>query len=94
LTEFTVGWAVTDRERDAISTLPARAWTPAVDSDGRLRDGAHVAELTGLLPARTLAGYPPGTRSRRTRRHPGRTTRHEHSKITTTRSTSSFESSS
>ena len=72
-TEFTVGWAVTDRERHAIDRLPARAWTSAIDADGRHRDGAHVAELTGLLPAGTLADYPPGTRIlvRRERPHPG-----------------------
>lgn len=34
-TEFTVGWAVTDREREAISRLPAGAWTDAIDADGR-----------------------------------------------------------
>ena len=75
LTEFTVGWAVTDRERDAIDRLPARAWTPAVDAEGQYRDGAHVAELTGLLPAGTLTDYPPGTRIlvRRERPHPGPT---------------------
>jgi len=72
-TEFTVGWAVTDRERDAIGRLPARAWTPAVDAEGRHRPGAHVAELTDLLPAGTLGDYPPGTRIliRRERPHPG-----------------------
>jgi hypothetical protein len=72
-TEFSVGWAVTERERTAIDRLPARAWTPAVDADGRHRDSAHVAELTGLLPAGTLADYPPGTRIllRRERPHPG-----------------------
>jgi hypothetical protein len=72
-TEFSVGWAVTGRERDTIERLPARAWTPAVDTDGRPRDGADVAELTGLLPAGTLADYPPGTRIllRRERPHPG-----------------------
>ena len=71
--EFTVGWAVTDRERDAIRRLPARAWTDAVDAEGRTRAGAHVAELTGLLPVGTLADYPPGTRIlvRRERPHPG-----------------------
>jgi Transposase DDE domain group 1 len=73
LTEFTVGWAVTDRERDAIGTLPTMAWTDAIDADGQPRDGAHVAELTGLLPAGTLADYPTGTRVlvRRERPHPG-----------------------
>jgi len=72
-TEFSVGWAVTERERRAIDRLPARAWTPAVDADGRPRPGAHVAELTGLLPAGTLTDYPPGTRIliRRERPHPG-----------------------
>jgi Transposase DDE domain group 1 len=73
LTEFSVGWAVTERERKAIDRLPARAWTPALDADGRHRDGADVAELTGLLPAGTLVDYPPGTRVlvRRERPHPG-----------------------
>jgi hypothetical protein len=72
-TEFTVGWAVTDRERDAIARLPAKAWIPAVHAAGRHRDGAHVAELTGLLPAGALTDYPPGTRVlvRRERPHPG-----------------------
>jgi hypothetical protein len=71
--EFSVGWAVTDRERAALARLPERAWTDAVDADGQHRDGAHVAELTGLLPAGTLADYPPGTRVliRRERPHPG-----------------------
>jgi hypothetical protein len=72
-TEFTVGWAVTDRERDAIGKLPARAWSDAIDADGRHRDGARVAELTGMLPAGTLADYPTSTRIlvRRERPHPG-----------------------
>lgn len=61
-TEFTVGWAVTDREREAISRLPAGAWTDAIDADGRPRESGPVAELTGLLPAGTFADYPAGTR--------------------------------
>ena len=70
-TEFSVGWAVTGRERDAIERLPATAWTDAVDAEGRIRDGAHVAELTGMLPAGTLADYPPGN----PRAHPTETAR-------------------
>jgi hypothetical protein len=72
-TEFSVGWAVTGRERTAIDRLPQMAWTDAVDADGRVRDGAAVAELTGMLPAGTLTDYPPGTRIlvRRERPHPG-----------------------
>jgi hypothetical protein len=72
-TEFSVGWAVTERERRAITALPTLAWTPAIDSDGEPRDGADVAELTGMLPAKTLAAYPAATRVlvRRERPHPG-----------------------
>lgn len=71
--EFSIGWSVTDREHTAIAALPESAWTPAVDIDGDPRDGAAVAELTGLLPARALVDYPAGTRVivRRERPHPG-----------------------
>ena len=71
--EFSIGWAVTDREHTAIAALPARAWTPAVDIDGDPRESASVAELTGALPAAMFADYPPGTRIivRRERPHPG-----------------------
>jgi hypothetical protein len=33
----------------AIGKIPARARSPAYDGDGQVRDGAWVAELTGLL---------------------------------------------
>ncbi len=74
--EFSVGWSITARERAAIKTLTARAWTPAVDSAGEPReprDSAAVAELTGLLPTELLATYPVGMRVivRRERPHPG-----------------------
>jgi hypothetical protein len=48
-------------------------WADAVDADGSHRDGAALAELTGLLPAAALDGYPEGTRVivRRERPHPG-----------------------
>jgi hypothetical protein len=71
--EFSVGWAITGRERAAISTIPARVWADAVDADGGHRDGAGLAEITGVLPARALAGYPAGIRIivRRERPHPG-----------------------
>ena len=72
-TSFSVGWAITERERTAISALPAHVWAPAIDSDGDLREGAALAELTGLLPAKTFTDYPTGTRVivRRERPHPG-----------------------
>jgi hypothetical protein len=71
--EFSVGWSITDRERTAITTLGRRIWTDAIDTDGDPRDGAAVAEITRLLPATSLAGYPAGTRVivRRERPHPG-----------------------
>src|SRR5262249_12030620 len=72
-TEFTVGWALTEREHTAIAALPARAWTPAIDADADPREGAQVAELTGLLPPAMFADYPDGMRIivRRERPHPG-----------------------
>jgi hypothetical protein len=51
----------------------ARAWLPALNGDGSLRDDAQVTELTDLLDPSVLAGYPAGTRliCRRERPHPG-----------------------
>jgi hypothetical protein len=71
--EFSVGWAITDKERAAISAIPARVWTDAIDADGGHRDGAALAEITRVLPARALHGYPCSTRVivRRERPHPG-----------------------
>ena len=56
-----------------IDTLPERAWTAAYDAGGLPRDGAQVAELTGLLPQLSARGWPPGMRviARRERPHPG-----------------------
>jgi hypothetical protein len=71
--EFSVGWAITERERVAITAIPKTVWADAVDADGGHRDGAGLAEITGVLPARALVGYPAGTRVivRRERQHPG-----------------------
>ena len=71
--EFSVGWHITARERDASGLVPHRVWADAIDANGGHRDGAGLAEITGLLPAKTLAGYPAGTRVvvRRERPHPG-----------------------
>jgi len=55
---------------DAVSKIPARAWTPAYDADRQVRDGAWVAEVTGLL---NLSSWPKGIRVivRKERPHPG-----------------------
>jgi hypothetical protein len=70
---FSVGWAITERERAAITAIPQTVWADAVDADGGRRDGAGLAEITGVLPARALADYPARTRVivRRERPHPG-----------------------
>ena len=70
-TFFSVGVAITEPVRDAISM--ATGWIPAVDTDGDLRDGAQIDEITGLLPADLRGNYPAGTRFivRRENPHPG-----------------------
>ncbi len=52
--EYSIGFPIHKRIQvhDAIRTLPEPAWTVAVDADGEVRDGAQVAELTGLLDLR------------------------------------------
>ncbi|MGC2422008.1 MAG: IS1380 family transposase [Candidatus Acidiferrales bacterium] len=47
--EFSVGWACTDAEMDAIARLPKRAWTAGIDQNGDVLDDTFVADLTGLL---------------------------------------------
>jgi Transposase DDE domain group 1 len=68
--QYSVGFTITGEAAEAIAKIPARAWTPAYDSDGAVRDGAWVAELTGLLD---LTGWPKGMRviARKERPHPG-----------------------
>jgi hypothetical protein len=54
--EYSVGYAVTEDVRAAIALLPEWAWVTAIDTDGGLRDGAQVAEITDiLLEVRRLA---------------------------------------
>jgi hypothetical protein len=67
---FSVGFPIDHTIRDAIRLLPDVAWSPALDTDGTVRDGAKVAELTGLVD---LAGWPDRTRLivRAERPHPG-----------------------
>lgn len=67
---FSFGFAINEPVRDAILALPKRAWTPAYDINGQPRDGAWVAEVSGLLD---LSKWPKGSRVlvRRERPHPG-----------------------
>jgi hypothetical protein len=68
--EYSLGWSIGEPERTAIAALPTSAWSPAIDADGQIREGAQVAELTGLLH---LPGWPAKMRVivRRERPHPG-----------------------
>jgi hypothetical protein len=67
---YSVGFPMTEEACEAIGKIPARAQSPAYDADGLVRDGAWVAELTGLL---TLTSWPNGMRVivRKERPHPG-----------------------
>ncbi len=71
--EYSVGFAVTDHVRTAIEQVPARAWLPAVDAAGDLRDGGDVVEVTDLLDPAITTRWPAGMRVivRRERPHPG-----------------------
>jgi Transposase DDE domain group 1 len=67
---YSVGMTITTDIQDAIVKVPAQAWTPACDGDGQVRDGAWVAEITGMLD---LSSWPAGMRVivRKERPHPG-----------------------
>ncbi len=68
--EYSVGFAVTEKVRDAIALVPKQVWTPAIDAAGGVREGGDVVELTGLM---NLTAWPAGMRVivRRERPHPG-----------------------
>jgi hypothetical protein len=68
--QYSVGFGLTEATATAVDLIPAQVWTPAYDGDGTVRDGAWVAELTGLIK---LTEWPPGMRVivRKERPHPG-----------------------
>ena len=67
---FSFGYAIDARVREAILAVPEAGWRPASNGDGRPREGAWVAELTGHI---SLDAWPQGARLivRRERPHPG-----------------------
>ncbi|GCB54833.1 IS1380-like element IS1676 family transposase [Rhodococcus erythropolis] len=67
---YSVGFTLTDAMAEAIDEIPEDLWISALDSSGGVRDGAWVAELTGLVH---LSGWPAGMRLivRKERPHPG-----------------------
>lgn len=60
---------ITAAIHEYVLKVPATAWTLAVETNGEVRDGAWVAELTGTL----LDGWPKRMRLivRKERPHPG-----------------------
>lgn len=65
-----VGFTLPDDFAQTLPRIPKQAWTPAIDADGRVRDGAWVADVTALLD---LSRWPNGMRVivRKERPHPG-----------------------
>jgi hypothetical protein len=61
---------ISEDMQDAILKVPADSWMPAYDGDGQVKDGAWVADITGLLD---LSSWPAGMRVivRKERPHPG-----------------------
>lgn len=68
--KYSIGFNLTDDICQAILALPEHAWQCAYDAGREPREGAWVAELTGMLD---LSGWPEGMRVivRRERPHPG-----------------------
>ena len=71
---FSVGAAITEPVRDARSA-PALDWMPAVDTDGDLRDGAEIAEITHLRRPGRLPATAPGSSCAGNARTPARSCR-------------------
>jgi Transposase DDE domain group 1 len=67
---YSVGMTISEDVQDAIRKVPADSWTPAYDGEGQVRDGAWVADITGLLD---LSSWQAGMRVivRKERPHPG-----------------------
>ncbi len=67
---YSVGFTLPSNTPDLLAQIPETAWTPAYDAHDQVRDGAWVAELTGLLK---LSRWPAGMRVivRKERPHPG-----------------------
>ena len=67
---YSLGFTLPFHTAELLEKIPEQVWTPALDAEGEVRDGAWVAELTGLLD---LSGWPDGMRviARKERPHPG-----------------------
>jgi hypothetical protein len=68
--EFSIGFQIDQKVRDALGLAQEEDWVDAIELDGSVRDGASVIELTDLIDLRS---WGEGVRlfSRRERPHPG-----------------------
>jgi hypothetical protein len=81
---YSVGFGLPADTATILDAIPEQVWTPAYDAYDQIRDGAWVAELTGLLD---LTAWPKGMRviARKERPHPGaqlRLTDHDGMRVT------------
>jgi Transposase DDE domain group 1 len=67
---FSFGFPVDARIQTVVDQIPGQAWEAAIQSDGGIRDGAWVADITGMLD---LSTWPEGAKVivRAERPHPG-----------------------
>jgi Transposase DDE domain group 1 len=67
---FSFGFPVDERIQAIVDLIPGQCWHPAIEADGEPRDGAWVAEATGMID---LSSWPEGSRLilRKERPHPG-----------------------
>jgi hypothetical protein len=67
---YSVGFPLPHNTSEVLELIPTDVWTPAYDAHDQIRDGAWVAELTGLLD---MSKWPKGMRVivRKERPHPG-----------------------
>ena len=67
---YSVGFSLPDNTPALLELIPEQVWAPAYDAHDQIRDGAWVADLTGLL---NLSNWPAGMRviARKERPHPG-----------------------
>src|SRR5436305_234879 len=68
--EFSFGFPVDQRVQNAVGLIPPECWHPAIEDGDELREGAWVAEATGMID---LSAWPEGSRLvlRKERPHPG-----------------------
>jgi hypothetical protein len=42
---YSVGFGLPDHTADLLAKIPQQAWSPALDAEGQVRDGAWVADF-------------------------------------------------